>query len=90
MRARKEVCRRPSSDVGGEPKKSGILEAKRGGSIKREEVLKWNMGNLNKKTESCTLFSSSAWLGAPSQAVVIYSKAAGIHSMGLAHWNTVF
>ena len=52
---------------GGKSQKSGILEPERGDSIKREEDLKWKVGNLDKKTEKCTLFSSLAWLSAPSR-----------------------
>lgn len=44
-----------------------ILEPERGDSVKGEEDLKWKVGNLNKKTEKCTLFSSLAWLSVPSK-----------------------
>lgn len=48
------------------------------------------MGALNKKTEECVSCSSSAWLGAASQAVTWCSEAVGRDPTGLARWNTVF
>lgn len=48
------------------------------------------MGALNKKTEECVSCSSSAYLGAASQAVTWCSEAVGRDPTGLARWNTVF
>lgn len=74
---------------GGESKKSGILEPERGENIKREEDLKWKVGNSNKKTEMYIVFLFT--LAQYSfQDVITELKALGIYPVGLAHWKTVF